>query len=371
MKQAPMRARRVSVLPAPCAASRRHVLRSGMSSTGVARGLPPGGSVAPHEPAPRSHGYGLGASSGVAAPASRLSAQPQATRRTLGAGPPSKGETLLLAAWDAERREDLWGEQEHWKRVAGQLEESLTWDPDDRDTYLRLIGYYWIGRHPLPVGTGTRTLAQGHVGTGSGPRHRHRVRCVQKGRWHCPREQHQQRRSKQVPKGRPDLARKELAQAGEWARSAHARAEIDLVAGLIALIENAETGPPALRDLVERLGGGLASHLALALAGQALSFLLPKLFKQVGLRKPMPGGRDDLLAVLARLRTYLDGGGEITGLNGSARTPCCLWAHPLSDKGPHRTPRGTNYPRVRPKRPAKPCAVMGSTKPAWTRPAPP
>jgi len=97
-----------------------------------------------------------------------------------------KGETLLLAAWDAERRKDPWDEQAYWEHyarhliregsedtpesehalrialalrrcdqlanvlgredspsddpedldtlVAGQLEESLTWDPDDRDT---------------------------------------------------------------------------------------------------------------------------------------------------------------------------------------------------------------------------------------------
>jgi len=55
--------------------------------------------------------------------------------------------------------------------------------------------------------------------------------------------------------------------------------------------------------LVKRLGGGLAGHLALALAREAISLSLPKLFKMVGLGKPAPGGREDLLAALARLRT--------------------------------------------------------------------
>ncbi len=302
----------------------------------------------------------------------------------LGTGPLSKGETLLLAAWDAERREDLWGEQEHWKRyadhliregpegtpeteyglrialalrrcdqvadvlgheapsgdpealdmlVAGQLEESLTWDPDDRDTYLRLIGYYRRGKRRKDV---RRLLEQARVrwpkdmqvleaaldtAIESGAfkkaagiaREILALDSINSGVRERLVAAHLAHARKQIPKGRPDLARKEVVQAGEWARSAHARTEIDLVAGLIALIEDAETGAPTLRDLVERLGGGLAAHLALALAGQALSFSLPKLFKQVGLGKPTPGGRDDLLAVLARLRTYLDGGGEITG----------------------------------------------------------
>lgn len=305
----------------------------------------------------------------------------------LGAGPgsPTKEETLLLAAWDAERREDPWGEQAHWERyarhliragagetpesehtlhialalrhcdrvadilghedlpsadlealdtlVAGQLEESLTWDPDDRDTYLRLIGYYRRGKRRKDIrrlleqawtrwprdmrileaaldaaieagafkkaaGIAREMLALDSINSGV------RERLV---------EAHLAHARKQIPKGRPDLARKELAQAGEWARSTHARTEIDLVAGLIALIEHAETGAPALRDLVERLGGGLAGHLALALAGEAISLSPPKLFKLVGLGKPAPGGHDDLLATLARLRTYLDDDGKPSG----------------------------------------------------------
>ncbi len=217
--------------------------------------------------------------------------------------------------------------------VAGQLEKSLTWDPDDRDTYLRLIGYYRRGKRRKDV---RRLLEQARarwprdmrilkaaldtvIEAGSFKKAAGIARemlaldSINSGVRERLVEAHLAHARKQFPKGRPDLARKELAQAGEWASGAHARTEIDLVAGLVALIENVETGAPALRDLVGRLGGGLAGHLALALAGEAISLSLPKLFEWVGLGEPTPGGRDDLLAALTRLRTYLDGGGKLTG----------------------------------------------------------
>lgn len=303
----------------------------------------------------------------------------------LGAGPPTKGETLLLAAWDAERRKDPWDEQTYWEHyarhliregsedtpesehtlrialalrrcdqlanvlgcedspsddpedldtlVAGQLEESLTWDPDDRDTYLRLIGYYRRGKRRKDIrrlleqararwprdmlvleATLDTAIEAGSFKKAAGiAREMLALDSINSGVRERLVEAHLAHARKQIPKGRPDLARKELAQAREWARSAYAHTEIDLVAGLIALIENAKTGAPVLRGLVAHLGGGLAGHLALALAGEAISLSLPKLFKLVRLGKPTPGGRDDLLATLARLRTHLDGGGKLSG----------------------------------------------------------
>jgi hypothetical protein len=79
------------------------------------------------------------------------------------------------------------------------------------------------------------------------------------------------------------------------------------------LHEEPGTGGAALRDLVERLGGGLAAHLTLALAGESLALSLRKLFKRIGLDMPAVSGRDDLLATLSRLRRHLDRGGRITG----------------------------------------------------------
>jgi len=314
-----------------------------------------------------------------------------ASRRWLkaaGAPPLSAEETLLVAAWSAESREDLGEEQKHWgsyarhlmhehssgddksqcklrialalrrcdqlgkillhttpsanpkdldQLIAAQVEESLTWDPDDRDTYLRLIGYYRRGKRFKDVrrllskacgrwpedmqvleadldtaidtgafkkaaGLARKILALDSINSGV------RERLVQAHLAHA---------RKQVVKGRPDLARKELAQAGEWARSTPARDQLDLTSGLITLIEDAKRGAPLLRDLVGRLGGGLAGHLTLALAGEALNLSLQQLFKRMEVEMPRVTGRDDLLATLARLRHHLDGGGRMTVELGS------------------------------------------------------
>ncbi|MEA3274140.1 MAG: hypothetical protein U9Q81_02345 [Pseudomonadota bacterium] len=304
-------------------------------------------------------------------------------RGSMGARPTSREEALLVAAWVAERRGDPWDEHERWESyaryliheqtsegqdslrnlrialafrrcdgvgdvlssatpsadpedldrlVAAQLEESLTWDPDDCDTYLGLIHYYrrgkllkdvrrlleqaaarWpkdmqvlgaaldtaldAGSFKKAAGLAREMLALDPINSGV------RERLV---------EAHLAHARKQINKGRPDLARKELVQAGEWARSGHARDQLDLTSGLIALFEDAETGAPALRDMVGRLGGGLAGLLAFALAGEALKLSPQKLFKTIGLDKPSAAGRDDLLATLSRLRTHLDSGGKIT-----------------------------------------------------------
>ena len=308
--------------------------------------------------------------------------------KAAGAPPLSVKESIQLKTMDAERGGNLWDLQEQWEHyarhligdrsggardpdnklrialalrrcdrlgdvlaravpsagpagldglVVPQLEESLTWDPDDRDTYLRLIGYYQRGKRLKDVrrllkyardhwpedmqvlgadldaalkarafkkaaGLARKMLALDSINSGV------RERLV---------EAHLAHARKQVVKGRADLARKELAEAGEWARSAHARDQVDLCSGLIALIEDAGSGAPALRDLVGRLGGALAGHLALALAAEALKISLPKLFKKIGVDMAPVAGRDDLLATLAKLRTHLDGGARISGKLGS------------------------------------------------------
>jgi len=84
------------------------------------RGPAAGNPVAFHEPAPQGPGQGLGPPPGLRL---LLASYPANRKRlvALGTGPPTKGEILLLAAWDAERRKDLWDEQEYWKQYARQL----------------------------------------------------------------------------------------------------------------------------------------------------------------------------------------------------------------------------------------------------------
>jgi len=317
---------------------------------------------------------------------------PAASRKRLkaaGAAPLNNEESLLLAAWSAEQREDLWEGQEHWKSytrhliregsaggqagerslrialtlrrcdhvgdvlsratpsadsddldrlIAGQVEDSLTWDPDHRDTYLRLIGYYRQGKRLKDV---RRLLKQAKkrwpkdmrvleteldvaLQTGAFKKAAGLARemlaldSINSGVRDRLVEAHLAHARKQVVKGRLDLARKELAQAEEWARSTHARDQLDLTSGLIAVIDDADRGSTVLHDLLVRLGGGVAGHLTLALAGEALHLSVQQLFKRIGVEMPAVQGRDDLLATLARLRHHLDGGGRLTREVGSS-----------------------------------------------------
>jgi tetratricopeptide (TPR) repeat protein len=305
-----------------------------------------------------------------------------------GGKPLSASEARLVAAWDAEQRGDRWEVQEEWDRYArvlidagpgkkreqdhrlrvalalrrcdfkydvlsgvspspepvelerlicAQLEESLNWDPEDRDVHLRLIAYYGRGgrrkearrllvqatrRWPEDSRVLTAALddavAAGSFKKAAGlarrilaldPINREaRERLV---------EAHLSHARKQTLKARRDLAHKELAAAREWASTAQTRNQIELTAALMELIEDADKGAARLRDLLEQLGGGLAGRLELALGGESLQLEPRKLIRTAGLGKTAPPGRDDLLATLARLRSHIDGGGRISRGLGS------------------------------------------------------
>jgi tetratricopeptide (TPR) repeat protein len=321
--------------------------------------------------------------------------------KAMGARPASREETELVAAWSADERKDLWDQQERWEEYVGhliaalnkatsqdpdqrlrialalrrcdsaaevladadpsddpedldrllaeQLEQSLSWDPDDRDTYLRLIGYYRRAKRLKDVrrlldaaadrwpkdmqvlGAALDTaLDAGSFKKATGiARRMLELDPINSGVRERLAESHLAHARKQFPKGRPDLARKELASAREWARTAHTREQIALTEGLAGLLETGEQAVPALRDLLDRLGGGLAILVAFALAGEAGRLSSPKLMKMLGLGQPAAPARDDLLATLARLRSHLDGGGRISrdvdGLLGKA-LPKAAWA---------------------------------------------
>ncbi|MBK5966368.1 hypothetical protein CCR95_20340 [Thiocystis minor] len=215
-------------------------------------------------------------------------------------------------------------------RVAELVEESLRWDPDDRDLTLRLLHYYRRGKRTKDV---RRLLDQASERWPQDPRVlsaamdaaldagafkkaaglASRILAVDsintEVREHLVAA-HLAHARKQLLKGRADLARKTLDEADTWARGGHAREQLDLTSGLIAVIEHADAA--ILRETVARLGGGLATQAALVLAGDAVRLPPLKLFKQVMLPKFVHQGRDDLLAALARLRTHLDGGGKLS-----------------------------------------------------------
>ncbi len=189
-------------------------------------------------------------------------------------------------------------------QLAAQLEESLEWDPDDRETYLRLIDHYREGKRLKDV---RRLLARAselwprdmsiltasfHAALDSGAFKKAagvahtmldidpintgvRERLVDALLAHA---------RKQLAKGRPDLARKEVTDAADWARSGHARERTELTLGLIQLREDSAAGATLLHATVASIGGGLDGRVALALAADGLDISQQSLQKRASCR---------------------------------------------------------------------------------------
>jgi tetratricopeptide (TPR) repeat protein len=301
----------------------------------------------------------------------------------MGARPATRPEAALVAAWKAETGADLWSTWEHWdayarqlmqegaaksndpeqkrriaialrrcdrvgdilgtmtpsdfpedldRLVATQVESSLTWDPDDRDTYLRLIEYYRRGRQlkdvrrlldlasaawPTDLGVlgaalDTALDAGSFKKASAIAREMLTLDPINTGVRDRLVGAHLAHARKQIVRHRPDLARKEVDQAREWARGSQARDQVDLHAALITLLDDGAVDGSALRDLTGRLGGGLSALLAFALAGDAVKVPPRTLMKRLGLRVPASPAQDDLLGALARLRAHADKGGKIS-----------------------------------------------------------
>ncbi len=215
--------------------------------------------------------------------------------------------------------------------AADLVAESLTQDPHALDTWLRLATYYRqigqakearrflepaLARWPTDLrvltaaldlalatqafkkatGLARRILDLDPINSGA------RERLVKAHLAHA---------RKQIRATRPDLARKELAQAQTWGGEA-ALGRIEVTAAFVAWVEGPDAGTAALRAQAERLGKGLDAALALAMEAAAIGDPPTETLRMAGLSRVKCKGRDDLLAALARLRAHLDGGGSLT-----------------------------------------------------------
>jgi tetratricopeptide (TPR) repeat protein len=233
---------------------------------------------------------------------------------------------------DRLRRAVVSGVSERPERVAAEsLEASLVHDPDDIDTYLRLIDYHrafkaykdarrllaaaqarWpsdiriltaaldtalaVDAFKKAAGLARRILELDPINAGA------RERLV---------NAHINHARKQIRAGRLDLARRELAQAGEWAAGEALRERVELAAAFVTLGEDPAAGEAALRGHAERLGGGLAGAFVVAAEAAAVGRAPAPLLKALELARPRARGRDDLLDLLARLRAHLDRGERV------------------------------------------------------------
>ncbi|MCU0834114.1 MAG: hypothetical protein MUC77_06705 [Chromatiaceae bacterium] len=264
-------------------------------------------------------------------------------RHLVEAGTPAPGSDAALRLALVQRRLDTKADVLRRAAAAGVsdfldqsaaelLEASLVHDPDDVDTHLRLIAYYRdfkvlkearrvldpaLARWPKDIrvltaaldvalsadsfkkaaGLARRILELDPINTGA------RERLV---------NAHVRHARKQIRGSRADLARKELAQAGEWAVNEPMREQVELTSAFATLAEAEAAGLAALRGLAERLGGGLAGAFALAVEAAAVGRAPAPLLKELGLARPRVAGREDLLALLARLRAQLDRGERLS-----------------------------------------------------------
>ena len=212
--------------------------------------------------------------------------------------------------------------------TAQRLERSLAYDPDDLATYVELSAYYRrsgalkearrvlapaLTHWPDDVRILTEALdtavAGGAFRKAAGfarrileldPINRSaRDRLVQA---------HLDHALKRIRTGRLDLARRELASAAEWDSGGRFRDPLGIADALLDLASAPQDGIKSLRGVIERLGDGLASRFAVAVTGLAAGRKPGALFKRLGLRAPRAADVGDLMALLRRLREWVEGG---------------------------------------------------------------
>lgn len=210
--------------------------------------------------------------------------------------------------------------------LARLVEASLDHDPDDRDSYERLIRYHLRGkdlksvrrmlerglqRFPTGVGLLTATLDVALAGDSFKKAARHareilKLDPINTGAQERLVKAHLAHARKQMRAGRLDLARKELDLAADWDPGGRLCERRDLLDGLLELAQDPGRGEAALRRAGPCPGGGMAAAFVLTLECAALGRPAAGVIKAVGLgRVPVPS-QADLPDMLGRLRTDLD-----------------------------------------------------------------
>ncbi len=220
------------------------------------------------------------------------------------------------------------GSDELTRLAASQLESSLAYDPDDRETWLRLIDHYrrtgklnesrrllrharahWPADKPVLIAAMETALAGGAFKKAAGiGREILLVDPINTGVRERLVDAHVAHARKSLRSGRTDLAAKALDEAGEWVRGERMGDKVELLRGFVVLVESEAEGLERLRSLAERLGNGLAARLTLGVEAAQSGVSTQELFAGLGWSKPPQVRPDDLLGFLARLRAYQDAG---------------------------------------------------------------
>jgi len=213
--------------------------------------------------------------------------------------------------------------------VAQQLERSLEYDPDDRDTHLQLIDYYRRGKRlkdarrlltqasdqwpkDMQIFQAAFTIAldAGAFKKAAGiARQMLEIDPINTAVRERLVDAHLSHAHKQLKRLRPNLAHKEISSAKDWARGSQMQERVDLTAGLITLNKDMAAGATALHQRLTEIGGGLAGRVALALAADNFDLTQNQLQRRAKLAKAASLGPKDIQAALGRLRAHVDRGG--------------------------------------------------------------
>ncbi|MCF8003700.1 MAG: hypothetical protein K9L32_05750 [Chromatiaceae bacterium] len=212
-----------------------------------------------------------------------------------------------------------------------QLERSLEWDPDHRETYLRLMSWYRKAkrlkdaRRVLSVAQ-TRwprdmavleagmqiALANNAFKKAAGlAQQMLKIDPINSGVRQQLVKAHLQHAAKQVRSHRGDLAIKELSEARNWVgRGAgldSLRGRLTWLDGVLHMIYvDRDAGRARVLEQLEGWGEGMVGRVDLMLALELLALRQEYVAKLLDLKPGKVRDRADLLAILAQLRDFLD-----------------------------------------------------------------
>lgn len=212
-----------------------------------------------------------------------------------------------------------------------QLEHSLDWDPDHRETYLRLIRWYrhtdqlkearrlvsaaqarWPQDMAVLEAAMQTALANHAFKKAAGLAQKMlKVDPINSGVRQQLVQAHLQHAAKQVRGGRGDLVIKELNAAREWVgRGAgldSLRERLTWLDGVTQMLYvDRDAGRARVQEQLQAKGEGMAGRVDLMLAIELLSLRQEYVANLLELKSGKVRDRADLLAILSRLRDFLD-----------------------------------------------------------------
>ncbi len=212
-----------------------------------------------------------------------------------------------------------------------QLEQSLEWDPDHRETYLRLIRWYrhadrlkearrivsaaqarWPQDMAVLEAAMQTALANNAFKKAAGLAQKMlKVDPINSGVRQQLVRAHLQHAAKQVRGRRGDLVIKELNAAREWVARGSGldslRERLTWLDGVAQMIYvDRDVGRARLREQLDRWGEGMAGRVDLMLAIELLALRQEYVANLLELKPGKVRDRADLLVILSQLRDFLD-----------------------------------------------------------------